>query len=325
MLARREHLQTLEYSSHAGLNLQKLLKAHDDKNESVHRLLEAISKSTPSDEAYQAAFARWQNNLPKNTVRLDVTTKSALAIGLGNTSPLEVGLTIHHTYGTPYLPGSAIKGLLTRAADAHELPPEAKTILFGTTSTAAHLVYWDAMLEPSSTKPFQQDVITVHHPNYYNSSGNNGFPTDFDDPNPVPFLSVKPGTTFVVAISSNSESADEWLHLAAALLKYALENLGLGGKTNAGYGYFSISDPQEKAKHEVRSAQLLEQYQPKIDKITNSGSMNNAQTIARELRQEAPAARKATLEALKKHVQKLNLWNSNDRRCTAVDELLSES
>jgi CRISPR-associated protein Cmr6 len=325
MLARRELLQALEYSSHAGLTLQKLLKAHDNKNESAHELLEAISKTTPSDEAYTAAFQRWQNNLPENTVRLDVTTKSALAIGLGNTSPLEIGLTIHHTYGTPYLPGSAIKGLLTRAADTHELTPEAKAILFGTTDAASHLIYWDAMLKPSSIKPFQQDVITVHHPNYYNSSGKDGFPTDFDDPNPVPFLSVKPGTTFVVAISSNSESADEWLHLAAALLKYALENLGLGGKTNAGYGYFEVKLPERKKTDAEKGTELLTKYRDTISSIKAAQDLSKADDLITKLELLSDAERRPTLEALREQMQRIKQWNPEKARCQKIQALLVES
>lgn len=37
-----------------------------------------------------------------------------LVVGLGLPSPLETGITLHHLYGFPYLPGSAIKGV-TRA------------------------------------------------------------------------------------------------------------------------------------------------------------------------------------------------------------------
>lgn len=40
-----------------------------------------------------------------------VNVQWRLVIGLGLPTPLEVGITLHHLYGFPYLPGSAIKGV----------------------------------------------------------------------------------------------------------------------------------------------------------------------------------------------------------------------
>ncbi len=325
MLARRKNLQMLEYGDHAGLAFQKLYMQHDEKGESAKQLLNAISELKVSSEAYKAAFARWQTNLPKDTIKFTATTNSALAIGLGNASPLEIGLTIHHTYGTPYLPGSAIKGLLTRAADAYGLSAEVKAILFGTTDTAAHIIYWDAMLEPiqKQDQPFQQDVITVHHPKYYGLSGKDGYPTDFDDPNPVAFLSVKPNTKFCVAISSNSEGAGQWLQLAAELLKYALENMGLGGKTNAGYGYFEEIKLPEKVKSEANQGlDLLEQKRAVILQIKAAQDLTKADVLIVDLEPIKPEIRRNTLEFLQKQLKSIKQWNLEKPRCQKILAML---
>ncbi len=50
-----------------------------------------------------------------------------LIVGLGLPSPLETGITLHHLYGFPYLPGSAVKGVtrswrLQQTADALGIP-----------------------------------------------------------------------------------------------------------------------------------------------------------------------------------------------------------
>jgi CRISPR-associated protein Cmr6 len=50
-----------------------------------------------------------------------------LVVGLGLPSPLETGITLHHLYGFPYLPGSAIKGVtrnwrLQQIADELKIP-----------------------------------------------------------------------------------------------------------------------------------------------------------------------------------------------------------
>jgi CRISPR-associated protein Cmr6 len=329
MLSRRKNLQVLEYSDHAGLTLQKLLKEHDEKGELTRALLNAISEIKGSSEAYKTAFMRWQNHLPNTTIKFAATTNSALAIGLGDASPLEVGLTIHHTYGTPYLPGSAIKGLLIRAADAHGLSAEAKAILFGTPENAAHLIYWDAMLEPSSTQLFQQDVITVHHPKYYGSSGKPDkdgkeiYPTDFDDPTPVAFLSVRPNTKFFIAISSNSEGAGEWLELAAELLKYALENMGLGGKTNAGYGYFEEIKLPEKVKSEAdQGLELLEQKRAIILQIKAAQDLSKVDVLTKELERVKPEIRRKTLDFLQERLKSIKQWNLEKPRCQKILAML---
>ncbi len=323
MLARRKDLQQYGYGDHAGLALQKLLKQHDEKSESAKELLNAIGQLTSSD-AYKAAFERWKLNLPRSRLLLPATTNSALAIGLGNASPIEVGLTIHRIYGTPYLPGSAIKGLLTRAADAHGLSPKDIEILFGTTESAAHIVYWDAMLEPSSTNPYQQDVITVHHQKYYGSSGQDGYPTDFDDPIPVAFLSVRPNTKFCVALSSNSQGAEPWLWLAAELLQYALEKMGLGGKTNSGYGYFDMRLPEKLKSNTELAVELFDAKKVLILQIDSAQALTKADPIIAELERIDPKIRRSTVETLQKQLQSIKQWNLEKSRCQKIAAMLEE-
>lgn len=171
---------------------------------------------------------------------MTATTAGSLAIGLGNESPLEVGLAIHHTYGMPLVPGSAIKGLCRAVArqlrDENKMDQNQFDFCFGTTEQESPFVFWDAWYDPASVdgKPFHRDVVTVHHPEYYRKRGNGVWPTDFDDPTPVPFLVVKPDAHFLFAI----EGPKEWYGFIGSLLQWALENVGIGGKTNAGYGRF---------------------------------------------------------------------------------------
>lgn len=181
---------------------------------------------------------------------------SSLAIGLGNETPLEVGLTVHHTYGMPVIPGSALKGLCRRGAShlkrEGKITAEQFNFLFGTTKenggndSAGFITFFDAWYDPESVggQPFHRDVITVHHKDYYSSKGQSA-PTDFDDPNPVPFLVVKKGAKFYFAVQAPT---DEWGEFTVNLMKWCLVNLGVGGKTNAGYGYF-------KAERQATGAQ----------------------------------------------------------------------
>jgi CRISPR type III-B/RAMP module RAMP protein Cmr6 len=77
----------------------------------------------------------------------------------------------------------------------------------------------------------------VHHPDYYRNRGQGVWPTDFDDPIPMPFLVVKPGAKFLLAIDAPSK---DWGAFVIELLKWSLRNLGVGGKTSSGYGFMKV-------------------------------------------------------------------------------------
>jgi len=262
--AGRNAIQSLNCaaSQHPLLVLQRYLKRHKPQqrdNRAImpeEELLDAVcSLETPL--AYRIAFLRWQRfaqSQPADRARLcfSLTAAAPIAIGLGNASPLEVGLTLHHTYGMPILPGSALKGLCRRGAlylkAEGKLNDQHLKILFGTggdkDAAAGAVVFYDAWYDPESpkgkekSKPFHRDVITVHHPQYYQSRGKTP-PTDFDDPNPVPFLVIKPGARFLFALDAEKQG---WARLAQQILVWSLVNLGVGAKTNAGYGYFAPNE-----------------------------------------------------------------------------------
>ncbi|MDD1695239.1 MAG: type III-B CRISPR module RAMP protein Cmr6, partial [Methanoregula sp.] len=79
----------------------------------------------------------------------------------------------------------------------------------------------------------QLDIMTPHHPEYYKGSC---APTDFDDPIPLPFVSIS--GTFCVAVSCDvpGSNGKKWQVLAFQLITEALGSWGIGGKTSAGYG-----------------------------------------------------------------------------------------
>jgi CRISPR type III-B/RAMP module RAMP protein Cmr6 len=214
---------------------------------SIAEFLENVA-SIAVPASYSAYYGNWKAAVQAvpNTHILEGTTAGPLAIGLGNDTSLEVGLTLHHTYGTPIIPGSALKGLAVRAAakQREALGKVGMNTLFGAQECASLFVFWDALLVPGTQPhPLQPDIVTVHHPAYYSKKGAE-WPTDFDDPTPVPFMTIKPGTRFAVTVSGPD---DDWCRYAIKLLTWGLENLGIGGKTNAGYGRFkpfaALPDP----------------------------------------------------------------------------------
>ena len=102
------------------------------------------------------------------------------------------------------------------------------------TDDSGCIAFHDAWLTPNSPEPLRLDVMTPHHPKWLDGSV---APTDFDSPNPIPFLSVT--GEFRVAVSwhgSTSNKAKNWSELALSLLCDALDAWGIGGKTTSGYG-----------------------------------------------------------------------------------------
>jgi CRISPR-associated protein Cmr6 len=123
--------------------------------------------------------------------------------------------------------------------------------LFGSASEAGifdvlqAIPYLDAKPR-SGQQLLMVDVVTVHHPHYYQTSlgRDHPSPSDRDDPTPIQFLSVRPGVEFLFAIRCEDPA---WMKPIVNILRYTLQRVGLGAKTNAGYGRFKVvwTDPPE--------------------------------------------------------------------------------
>jgi len=243
---------------HPGLLLQRYFdgpRAERDKPGERRTLFKAVvdAGQCPGLEAvYGPAFSRWKLSLPEGTKTSELATVSnRLIIGLGSQNVLETGLTLHHTYGVPIIPGSALKGLAAhycaQAWGASE-PKYRKgkdsyhQLMFGNTGDGGVIAFHDAWLLPESLPTtFTRDVMTPHHPNWQKEDS--PAPTDFDSPTPISYLSVR--GTFLVAVSwagPEHEQSTKWTGRAMELLVQALSDWGVGGKTSSGYG--RLSDPK---------------------------------------------------------------------------------
>lgn len=258
-MSRRDVLATIPAGrDHAGLVLHRFLQGMEPADKSRH--VQAMS-NMPLPTIYPDAFDRWDQAMRAlNAARIDCTTDGPLVVGTGNMSPTEVGITLHHTYGVPVVPGEALKGLC-RAAAANVLLPNGQrldddsvTALFGQWTPLESLReanepeqgrvhFWEALVCPQQ-RPFQQDVITTHHPDYYGrKTGTDGepiWPSPSDDPTPIPFVSIKPGTRFRIALTAPDDPS--YLDLVIKVLRYGLSELGIGAKTNVGYGRMSLGE-----------------------------------------------------------------------------------
>jgi CRISPR-associated protein Cmr6 len=219
--------------------------------------LEAVQRCQLDRNALAAYRARWQAMVKTaGATPFEAQTDWRFITGLGRKGPLEVGFTFHRIYGFPIIPGSGLKGL-TRAwayfallETAPEDRPEDNLdfiAVFGreperegdeSTASAGGAVFFEAI--PRDNPALDLDVMTPHYSEYYGDKSGQVAPTDDQNPNPIPFLTVKPGIRFAFAVGWRGEPNSDAHALAVGWLQNGLERLGAGAKTSAGYGYWQL-------------------------------------------------------------------------------------
>lgn len=231
---------------HARLWLDKFLTGQEGGSEEAKPAMQLVSKVSGIAEpaGYKLFYDRWLETLAQLGVKpRPIKISGRLAIGLGRASVIETGITLHHTYGVPVIPGSGLKGLASTFADQYlanslwQKGEKAHNALFGTTQAAGLVTFFDALPLPGQWQ-LRPDVITVHHPSYYR--GENKPPADWDSPTPIPFLTVT--GTFLAALQP-APSAEGWDEVAYGILGHAVAELGVGAKTSSGYGRMRLDKP----------------------------------------------------------------------------------
>lgn len=193
-------------------------------------------------------------------VRLYAKPEWRLIVGANSHgNPNEIGITLHGTYGWPILPGSSLKGLTAAWASGSLRSggprADAETLerIFGAPrprqpdetdsrrdraqreegeARRGSVRFLDA-LPADGPVQITVDVLTPHVQPYY---GNPTVPpAEYHNPIPNEFLTVSGGTFAVDLVGPEADvrSAGDWC-------QEAFEELGLGAKTAAGYGYLTV-------------------------------------------------------------------------------------
>ena len=165
------------------------------------------------------------------------TTDSPFVTGLGRSHPVENGFAWHPTLGTPYLPGSSLKGLVRAWAKLDADPtPDCDTLarLLGGPGRAGSICFLDAV--PTTPVQLEADVMTPHYAGWSKDQP----PGDWLSPVPIPFLVTAPETPFLFGLIPCRDVSSESNDLAATTdwLRSALAWSGAGAKTAVGYGRF---------------------------------------------------------------------------------------
>ena len=189
----------------------------------------------------------------------EMTVDWRLVIGLGGAAVYETDITLHHVYGIPYLPGSAVKGV-TRSRVVAELfgnevgdkqrgalADPGFCLVFGSPEKSVAgarrgvVRFFDAF--PVTAPTLCLDVMNPHYGPYYTGEQP---PADYHNPVPIPFLTVEK-TSFMIwvgveekentAVAGGVFDGKTPLAVAVEWMEQAMREQGIGAKTSVGYGY----------------------------------------------------------------------------------------
>lgn len=189
---------------------------------------------------------------------------TGLAHGFGGKGEAALGLCLDYVTGMPYIPGSSVKGALRSAFDDHhegyvqgilkELGVEnadkdfikkLEVGIFGKrikddkceSNPMEEDIFFDAIVT-STGKLFATDAITPHRAD----------PELLELANPIPLtlIRIRPGVTFKFQFSLKPETLGISAEIKLKLFKQILLDLGIGAKTNVGYG--QLAEPSNGAE-----------------------------------------------------------------------------
>ncbi|GIW50267.1 MAG: hypothetical protein KatS3mg080_0878 [Anoxybacillus sp.] len=270
--------------------------------------------------------------------KLKATPVGKMVHGLGAGHVRETSLTIHPTYGIPYIPSSSLKGIVRQwwieaygegKETAIEQSSEA-TAIFGTQKQRGCVQFYDVYLV--NGLQLVPEVMTVHMKKYYEKKG---MPTDDQPPTPVSFFTVKVTDVdiYLSCLHREPQQAEQLVKTATNWTMRALEELGIGSKTSSGYGYFrNVHDVTEQeflplikqAKERMESAmqeqerqkeaQILAALSPEerlvkeIERLTTN-EQDQQKSKSDLYKQVVETKNKDAARALQAYWEKIGEWN----------------
>lgn len=227
-----------------------------DYNKNAH-FEKILSLRVPLTNAAYQRLRQRQNSLPGTHI-FTLRSESRIAINLGNESILETNVSLHPYFGFPVLPGSAIKGVTRHYVEENKIdlgtndqeiwqifghptnPPAEATLQEG---DVVFLEAWPSSFNQNLGQYLELEIMNPHYPKYYQERQ---WPSDNQDPIPIPFLVIRKGVNFAFALALSTKGQAQRRITAATILsqveqwvRQALGTYGLGAKTGSGYGYFA--------------------------------------------------------------------------------------
>ncbi|WP_299228636.1 type III-B CRISPR module RAMP protein Cmr6 [Sulfurihydrogenibium sp.] len=249
---------SLKSASNLKLILEKYIPFYNLQNKrmlDISRAKEKVYELKPKNFQEADNYIKKLNERQRQIADKSFTlmTKSRLIVGLGGGSALEVSIKLHFIYGFPYIPSSAIKGVLRaykilekvnfdfekyskfedkiESGDRKDKEIGAFVRVFGNQQYKGDLIILDAI--PEKFPILEEDIMNPHYPKYYNDKEP---PTDDQNPVPIKFLTVAKGEKFNFYFKNSQVYKEAFeTDLKQDLIK-AFNYLGIGAKTGIGYG-----------------------------------------------------------------------------------------
>ncbi len=279
--------------------------------------LDAVLRENPrvgDAEQLEATTQRLARLVTNANGRLEVfRTDDRFVTGLGRAHPIENGFAWHPTLGTPYLPGSSIKGLVRSWAQTEantEADSERIVRLLGAgqpEGRAGAICFLDAL--PIGPVRLEVDVLTPHYAGWTDQLP----PGDWRSPIPVPFLVTAAKQRFMFAVVPRRGPAPVDVECVLGWLREALAWEGAGAKTAVGYGRFDI-DAEAGAR--IRDTEL----QQRARKLSTSSREGYWRLQVEQW------SEKDLLDQIRLNIEKDELSDPTERSAfvTAVRELREE-
>lgn len=143
-----------------------------------------------------------------------------------------------------------IKSQLPEKAQKWSAPELLRALVQPENESVRRSIHWQGLLSfedawPDNTAELMVDIMNPHHKEYYEGKTT---PHDAENPVPIFFLALAPGTVFTFqcrALPGRSNIKNEigdWKTLLDKAFCYAMKCLGIGAKTAVGYGQFKEND-----------------------------------------------------------------------------------
>ena len=227
-LIKNEIIEQPENKSKFFHNITKIPKIVDNLPQRVTNQVKSFEKL-----GYRNMFNNESNKC------LNLKTSSRLVVGLGGGHVLETSLTLHHIFGIPYIPATALKGVVRmlsfwEIAEKMNIRTDEKIevlqkqlydseitgsedgdilrhkLLFGTQNFKGLLVFLDAYPNIQNNQEiFDVDVMNPHYLQYYTKEE---MPGDWENPIPIVFLTVKKGIPFCFNVLFDESRTKEILN-----------------------------------------------------------------------------------------------------------------
>lgn len=286
-------------------------KASVDKSDIKSDIVRDFAeRCKPSPYESERDFQRRCVFFPKNARAFVLRLGGRLIVNQARGVLENAGICLHRNFSCPCIPGSALKGVARHYAwekwkneeDEQKKREQAKRIAetfgfptgdkeeggldkylarefpedYGSKNTArsGSVAFLDGMpwTWDGNGSLLETDVCTCHHPDYYKPTGPQKAYDD-ESPNPQTFPVVRAGVAFCFRLVPVRKNADE--DFAEEMLRGALLENGVGGKTAAGYGWFredaNLSEKFEKTREfaqacaETGNAALVEEISAKTN------------------------------------------------------------